>query len=62
MQEILLIDSEAMHVEPYRRGTRRLSEILRDPGDILRIDGVGLDLRLADLYRRVVFPAEEAAG
>ncbi|MCY1005983.1 Uma2 family endonuclease [Nannocystis pusilla] len=64
VQEVVLVDSEAMHVELYRRfeGTRWLSEILRDPTDILHLDSVGLDLALADLYRRVVFPAEEAAG
>lgn len=49
-----------MAVELYRRfdDTRWLSEILRDPGDILHLDSVGLDLPLADLYRRVVFPAD----
>lgn len=64
VQEVVLVDSEAMHVELYRRfdGTRWLSEILRDPTDVLHLDSVGLDLALADLYRRVVFPAEEAAG
>jgi Uma2 family endonuclease len=63
VQEVVLVDSEAMHVELYRRfeGTRWLSEILRDPTDVLHLDSVGLDLTLADLYRRVVFPAEEAA-
>jgi Uma2 family endonuclease len=64
VQEIVLVDSEQMHVELYRRfeGTRWLSEILRDPGDLLHLDSVGLDLPLADLYRRVAFPPEEAAG
>ncbi|WAS99067.1 Uma2 family endonuclease [Nannocystis punicea] len=64
VQEVVLVDSEAMHVELYRRfdGTRWLSEILREPADILNLDSVGLDLSLADLYSRVVFPAEEAAG
>ena len=64
VQEIVLVDSEQMHVELYRRfeATRWLSEILRDPGDLLHLDSVGLDLALADLYRRVVFPPEEAAG
>ncbi|MCY0985507.1 Uma2 family endonuclease [Nannocystis sp. ILAH1] len=64
VQEVVLIDSEAMHVELYRRfeGIRWLSEILRDPTDVLHLDSVGLDLALDDLYRRVVFPAEEAAG
>jgi Uma2 family endonuclease len=64
VQEVVLVDSEAMHVELYRRfdGTRWLSEILREPTDILHLDSVGLDLSLADLYSRVVFPAEEAAG
>ncbi|MFY0531365.1 Uma2 family endonuclease [Nannocystis pusilla] len=64
VQEVLLVDSEVMHVELYRRfeGTRWLSEILRDPTDLLHLGSVGLDLALADLYRRVVFPAEESAG
>ncbi|MBZ5712612.1 Uma2 family endonuclease [Nannocystis pusilla] len=64
VQEIVLVDSEQMHVELYRRfeGTRWLSEILRDPADVLHLDSVGLDLPLADLYRRVAFPPEEATG
>ncbi|MDC0720153.1 Uma2 family endonuclease [Nannocystis bainbridge] len=64
VQEVLLIDSEAMHVELYRRfeGTRWLSEILREPTDLLHLESVGLDLALADLYRRVIFPGDEAAA
>ncbi|MCY1062383.1 Uma2 family endonuclease [Nannocystis sp. SCPEA4] len=64
VQEIVLVDSEQMHVELYRRfeGSRWLSEILRDPADLLHLDSVGLDLPLSDLYRRVAFPPEESAG
>lgn len=58
VREILLIDSEHMAVELYRRfeGTRWASDILREPDEVLYLESAGLDITLADLYDRVVFP------
>lgn len=60
VREILLVDSEHMVVELYRRfeGTRWASDVLRDPTDVLYLESAGLDIALAALYDRVVFPAQ----
>lgn len=58
VREILLVDSEHMVVELYRRfeGARWASDILREPAELLDLESAGLDITLADLYDRVVFP------
>lgn len=53
--EILFIDPARIFAEVHRRfeGDRWLVDLLRRPGDVLRLDSVGLSLPLGDLYQRI---------
>lgn len=58
VREILLVDSERMHVELHRRlaGARWHIERAVSPDDLLALDSVGLRLSLAELYEDVALP------
>jgi Uma2 family endonuclease len=55
VREIVLVDQEQISCEVHRRldAGRWLTDLLREPGDRLRLDTVALDLPLTDLYARV---------
>lgn len=59
VQEIVLIDSQRLYCEVHRRldQQRWLTDLLRTPEARLRLDSVGLDLSLAQLYANVALEA-----
>jgi Uma2 family endonuclease len=62
VQEILLVDQEAVYAEVHRRleADRWLTDLLRGPDARLRLESIGLDIALADIYAGV--PLDEAEG
>jgi len=61
VQEILLIDAAGVYCEVHRRTDPVwLTDILRDPDARLRLESVGLDLSLGDLYAGMSFDEAEA--
>jgi Uma2 family endonuclease len=62
LQELLLIHPGRLFAEVHRRleGDRWLTDLVRGPEARLRLESIGLDIALADLYAGV--PLEEEAG
>jgi Uma2 family endonuclease len=55
VQEIVLIDSRFFYCEIHRRNgdNRWLTDLLREPQSIMRLESIGLEATLATLYDRV---------
>ena len=62
VQEILLIDSEAVFAEILRReGQRWITEIVRGPAAILSLSSVPLSVSMGDLYEGIPLPEPQTA-
>jgi len=63
LQHYLLLDQDRMHAELYTRadGAWLLTEAGGEAG-VLRLDALGIELALAELYRQVEFPGPSPAG
>jgi Uma2 family endonuclease len=60
--EILLLESENYYAEVLRRdGPRWLTELVQGPEAILRLDSVGLEIGMAELYRGIDIGDDAAA-
>jgi Uma2 family endonuclease len=56
LREYLLVDSRSARAELYRRGPEGgWEQWIAAPGETLRLDSVGLDLAVDDLYEDVTF-------
>jgi hypothetical protein len=53
LQEVLYIETERVGATVYRRGADGWAEIALGAQDRLRLETIGLDTALADLYRGV---------
>jgi Uma2 family endonuclease len=62
VREILLVDQGALYAEVHRRleGDRWLVDLVQGPEARLRLESIGLDVALADIYAGV--PLDEAEG
>lgn len=57
LREYLLIAQDRMHVEVFaRRGEQWLFTEFNRPDEIVRLESIGCDLALSDLYERVDLP------
>ncbi len=63
VREILLVAQDEYYAELHRRleGDRWLTDLVRGPEAVLRLDSVGLDLPLAALYANVPIAPDPAA-
>jgi Uma2 family endonuclease len=62
VQEVLLVGSDTRYAELHQRtGEQWIVEILRGPGDTIRLSSVGAEIPLAELYDGIVFD-EQLAG
>ena len=61
--DYVLVDTERMRVEHYVRQDAGgwLYREYHEPADTLKLAGIGVELPLAEIYERVVFPAPGAA-
>jgi Uma2 family endonuclease len=59
LKEYVIVSQDAVRIDVYRRlrGDRWQWEILTDVNEELRLESVGLTLSVAQIYRRVKFPA-----
>lgn len=57
LREYVLIAQDRMHVEVFaRRGEQWLFSELSRPDDVLRLESIGCDLALSEIYERVDLP------
>lgn len=59
LKEYVIVSQDAVRIDVYRRmrGDRWQWELLTDVSEELRLESVGLALSVAQIYRRVKFPA-----
>ena len=59
LKEYVIVSQDAIRIDVYRRmrGDRWQWELLTDVNEELRLESVGLTLSVAQIYRRVKFPA-----
>lgn len=59
LKEYVIVSQDAVRIDVYRRlrGDRWQWELLTDVSEELRLESVGLTLSVAQIYRRVKFPA-----
>ncbi len=59
LKEYVIVSQDAVRIDVYRRmrGDRWQWELLSDVSEELRLESVGLTLSVAQIYRRVKFPA-----